>query len=97
MNVRRPPSVVMIEPRIRSRLDRYEAVRTVLIGQHAPRAGKIGIERRRMLVTLVVVTSTGIGLPNFDQSVWQRVPIVVQHPPRHNDSLPERFARMLAC
>src|ERR1700685_1855833 len=96
MNVRRPPRIVMIEPRICARFDCDKSIRAIFIGEHAACAGKIGVERRRMLVTLVVVTPAGIGLPDLDQSVWHRASIVVQYPARHNNSLTERFARMLA-
>src|ERR1700687_4712769 len=46
VNVIRPPRIVMIAPRIRTRLDRHEAIRAVLVGHNSSDAREMWIERR---------------------------------------------------
>ena len=95
MNVRRPPRVRMIPPRIRSRLDRGEAVVALRVRQRSPRAREIRIERRGMLVGFMPVASRGVALPDLDQRVRHGTPVVVDHAPGHDDALADRLALTL--
>ena len=47
VDVRRPPGVVVVAPRIRAGLDRHEPVAAVVVGDGAAGAGEVRIERRR--------------------------------------------------
>src|ERR1700691_2831887 len=95
MNVRRPPRIVMVLPRISSRLDGGKAVSTVCVRQYAAGAGEIRIQGRGMTILLMPITSRGIGLPNFHQRVWKRMALVIKHSARNDDALSERFAGVL--
>src|SRR5260370_25194078 len=64
-----PPSIVMIAPRIRARLDRHEAVRAVRVRDHSSDTGEMRIERRLVLILGVSVAAGGVRLPNFDHGV----------------------------
>jgi hypothetical protein len=73
MDMRWPPGVVVIAPRVLARTDRHEAVAPFGIGQHAACTGEIRVERRVMLVDAVVVAPGGICLPDFDQDAGERL------------------------
>ena len=47
VDVRRPPRVRVVQPGIRARPDRGEAIPALVVGQHAARAGEVRVERRR--------------------------------------------------
>src|SRR5467141_1434525 len=95
MDMGRPPGVVMIAPRIGAGLYRDEPVVTLGVGLRAPGAGKIRIERGRMLVADVDVTAAGIGLPDLEQRIRHAVGVFVQHMAVHDDALAERLALVL--
>ena len=48
-----------------------------------------------MLVDDVDVAAAGIGLPDFDQRIRHRPPVLVEHAAVHDDALAERLARVL--
>src|SRR5689334_19507812 len=95
MNMRRPPRVVVVQPWIRTGLDGYKTVDALLICNSAAGSGEVGIDWRRMLVLDMQVPSRGICLPDLDERVRNRPSIAVENAPRHNDSLTQRFSRML--
>ena len=47
-----------------------------------------------MLVELVAVAAAGVGLPDLDQLARHRPAEFVEHPPGHDDALPDRLARV---
>ena len=93
--MRRTPCIVVIEPRIRPRLDGDKTVHSVFVGQCAPGTGEIRIERRGMLVDRMSVPARRVRLPQLNQRARNRLAIAIQHPPGHDDALAERLARML--
>ena len=96
MDVCGTPRVRMIAPRIRTRLDRDEAVATVIVGQAASRAREVGIDRSRMPVDLVAIAAGRIRLPDLDQSRRNRLSCRVDDPARDDDPLSQRLALVLA-
>jgi hypothetical protein len=86
----------MIAPRIRSRLDRDEAVAAFGIGQRPATACEVGIERRVVLVDGVPVAPGGVGLPDLHQGVRDRPAVLVQHAAADDDPLSDRLAVVLA-
>src|SRR5690242_14260536 len=87
MNVRRPPSVVMIAPRIGAGPDGRKLVPTLGVGDHPSAAIEIRIKRSVMLVELVTVSPSGIGLPYLRQGAAHGTPIFIQNLPAYDDSL----------
>ena len=96
VDVRRPPGIVVIAPRIGAGLDGDEFVIAVLVGHGAAGAGEIRIERRRVLIDDMDVAAGGIGLPDFDQRIRHRARVLVEHMAVHDDALAERLA-VLPC
>ena len=94
--MRRTPRVVVVAPRIRTRFDGHEPVRTLVIGQAATRTREVGVERRRMLVILVEVAAGGVRLPDLHDRVAERPPTTVEHPAGDDDAFADRFAGVLA-
>src|SRR6202035_6020030 len=92
VNVIRPPRIVMIAPRIRTRLDRHEAIRAVVVGDNSSDAREMRIERRFVLVLAMRITAGGVRLPNFDLCVRNRAAVFVEHAAGYNDSFAESFA-----
>src|ERR1700722_4419478 len=72
VNVIRSPRIVMIAPRIRTRLDGHEAICAVLVGYDSPDAGEMRIERCFVLVVGVSIAAGSVRLPNLDQSARNR-------------------------
>src|SRR5215467_5970558 len=97
MDVRRPPRIVMITPRVCTRLDRSEGVPAITIGYQTSAAAEVGIERRIMLIGLVRVAACRIRLPDFDERSADRAAVFINHPAGYDDSFAERCAAMLAC
>ncbi len=95
VNVRRTPRIVVIKPRIRSRLDGDEAVDSIFVGERASGPGKIRIQWRRMLIDGVNVTPRRIRLPQFNQRARNRTAVAVQHAPGHDNALAQWLTRML--
>src|ERR1700739_2427678 len=89
VNVRRAPGILMIPPGVGARPDGEEAIRSVRLGQATSHSGEVRINRRRMLVELVVVATGSIGLPDLDELARHRLTRRVEHPPGHDDALPD--------
>ena len=87
VNVVRAPAVGVVLPRVGPRLDGQEAVAAVLVGQAAPGAEEVRVERRVVLVGLVHVAPGRVGLPDLDQGVRRGPAVLVQHPPGDDDAL----------
>ena len=92
MDMVRPPAIGMVAPRVRARLDGIELVAPLRIGNAAPAAPEVRVQRRVVLVVLVDIASGGVGLPDLDQRVGQRATIFVQHPAGDDDALAQRLA-----
>jgi len=86
------PSVAVVPPRIRPWLDRGEAVASVVIGQAAADAGEVGVDRGRVLITLVDVATAGVGLPDLDELTSHRPSVAVDHPAGHHYPFADGFA-----
>src|SRR6266403_2210101 len=97
VNVGGAPGIVVIQPGISARLDRYETISPIFVRKCASAAGKVWIQRRRMLVLYMYVPPGRVRLPNLDQGVWHPAPIAIQHPPGDDDPFALRFSGMLAC
>src|ERR687896_1529129 len=96
MYVRRSPGVVMVLPRVRSRLDRHEPVAALVVGEASARAGEVGVQWGGVAIQVVGVAPGGVGLPDLYQAAPNRAAVAVQHSPRDDDPLPQRLARVLA-
>ena len=57
VDVRGPPGVVVVAPRVGARLDGDEPVAAVVVGEAAAGAGEVGVERRGVLVAQVGVAA----------------------------------------
>src|SRR5262245_11807258 len=79
MDVRRPPRVVMIAPRVRAGMDRGEAVLAAGVGEDAAGAREIRIERGAALIPVVAIPPPGVGLPDLDERVRHRPAVVFEH------------------
>src|SRR4029453_11138749 len=66
MDVRGPPGIRMVSPRVRAWLDGNEAVAALVVGQAAARAREVRVERRGMLIDLVVVAAGGARPADLD-------------------------------
>src|SRR5919106_2279199 len=95
VDVRRSPCVGMVLPRIRSRLDRDEAVASVVVGDAAAGAAEVGVDGRGVAVALVPVAPRRVRLPDLDEAVPDRPPVAVEHAAAQDHSLAERLARVL--
>ena len=82
-----PPGVVVVAPRVGPGLDRHEAVAPLVVGHAAPGAGEVRVQRRRPAVPAVAVAARGVGLPDLDQRVAQRLALGVE------DTRPETVIR----
>src|SRR5258707_798772 len=96
MNVRRAPPVLVVSPRVSSRLDGDKAVRALSVRQQPPAALEIRIEWRGMSIELMVIASRGICLPQLDQRTANRMAVFVHNFPAHDDPFSEWFACMLS-
>ena len=94
--MRRTPGIVVIEPGIRTGLDRHKTVVAVLVSERASRTAEIWIEWRGVLIALMLVSSRGVCLPYLDQRIRDGPAVVIEHTAGHDDALPQRFRRMLA-
>src|SRR6266404_7368891 len=95
MNVRRAPSVGVVAPGIRARLDRKKLVAAIRVGQCASAAVEIRIERCVVLIHFMQITSGGIRLPYFDQRAAHGLAAFVQQSPTDCNSFSEWCACML--
>src|SRR4030095_8595037 len=95
VDVCRAPSVAVVLPWVRPRLDRRKPVGPVIPGQAPADSGEVRINRRRMLVALVQVPAAGVGLPDLYQLTADRPTISVQHPAGDDDPLSNRLTAVL--
>ena len=95
VDVRRPPGVVVVAPRVRARLDGRERVAAVVVGEAAADADEVRVERRRVLVALVDVAPGRVGLPDLDELVAYRPAVAVEDAPGHLHPLADRLAAVL--
>src|SRR5262245_15423645 len=95
VNVVRAPRIVMIAPRVGTRLHGDKAVVALVVGNGTPCPGEIRIERRRMLVDVVDVAAASIRLPDFHQGIGNRALVFVEHMAVHDDAFAQRFALVL--
>src|SRR5216683_5256905 len=86
VDVVRAPGVLMVAPGIGAGLDRRVAVAALAIGERASGAAKMGIERRIMLVALVVVPAGGVGLPDLDHRLGDGPSVLVDNPSLDDDA-----------
>src|ERR1043165_4058840 len=97
MNVLGAPGIGMVLPGIRTGFDGQEAVTPVGFGDRPTASGEVWIQRRVVLVQLMVIPAGGVGLPDFNQSMGYRTGEFIEHPSGDNDPLADRLAFMLAC
>ena len=96
VDVRRPPGVGVVPPRVGAGLDRDEPVPALGVGEAAAGAGEVRVERRRVLVALVEVAAGGVRLPDLDQRVAAPAGRPSSTRPRDDDALAQRLAVVLA-
>ena len=75
VDVRRPPRVRMVPPRVDPGLDRDEPVPTLVVGQAAARAGEVRVERRVVGVDVVEVSAGRVRLPDLDELAAERLAV----------------------
>ena len=70
VDVRGPPRVGVVAPRVGARADRDEAEVALVVGQAVrPAPREVRVERRRPVVPAVAVAPAGVGLPDLDERV----------------------------
>src|SRR5260370_26818889 len=92
MNVGRTAGIGVVQPGIRPRTNRQEAVDPCFIRQTAAHAQEVRIERPRPLISFVEVPASGISLPDLQERVGHRMATVVEYATGHNDALADRLA-----
>src|SRR5471030_1629325 len=95
MNVRRPPGIVVVLPRIGAGLDGDELVLAVVVGAGAAATGEVGIERRVMLVAGMMVATRRVALPDLQHRPRYRLAVLVEHAAMDHDAFAQRFADAL--
>src|SRR5687767_7173632 len=91
MDMRRPPGIRMIEPGIRARLDRHEAVFAFFIRHAAPGAGKVRVQRRVVLIDRMPITTRSVGLPDLDYTIGHRALVFIDHLADDDNTLAHRL------
>src|SRR5262249_39596730 len=91
----RTPCVRRVPPGIGAGFDGQEAIISVFVSHRLTNAGKVGIERRIMLVDRVVIPAGSVALPQFDQGTRDRVRVLVKDAAGDNDPLSDGFTLML--
>ena len=92
VDVRRPPVVDAVPPRVGAGLDRAVRVVAVLVGEHPAAAAEVGIEGADVLVPLVAIAAAGVALPDLDQRVLDRPAELVVDVAVDDDALADRHA-----
>src|SRR5262249_48383786 len=77
----------------RARLDAHEAIVPVTVRLAAPTAAEVGIERRIMLVVVMVIAPRRVALPYLHHGIRHGLAVHVRHAARHHNTLAHRFAR----
>src|SRR5206468_6820912 len=96
VDVRGAPRIRVVLPWVRARLHGDEAVVAVVISERPAGAGEVRVEQGRMTVAVVAVAARGVCLPDLDQGVPHRAPVLLEQPACHGDPLAERVAVVLA-
>ena len=74
----------MVAPRIGAGLNGEKAILALFICEAASGSGEIRIQRRVVLIYLMMVAPGRIGLPDLDERVWHGALVFVQHPADDN-------------
>src|SRR5690554_6300333 len=90
--MRWPPRIGMVSPGIWARADCHEFILAVVIGNHATGTGKIWVKRRRMLITLVNITSGSICLPHLDELITHGATLAIDDLAGDRNALPQWFS-----
>src|SRR6202043_3980486 len=91
MDVVRPPGIVMVAPGIGAGLDRLEAIVPLGIAEHPADAAEMRVERRVVLVALVVIAPGRVGLPDLDHRVGDALSVLVEDRAGDDDALAHRL------
>ncbi len=92
MNVRRPPRIFVISPRVRAGFDGDKTVGSLSVRQQPSAAGEIRIEWRAVIVEVMLIAPRGICLPQLDQRAANWMAVIVDNFPAHDDPFAEWFA-----
>src|ERR1700730_8944001 len=92
MDMGRSPCIGVVLPRIRARSNGQEPVTPVFIRQTAAHTEEVGIERPRPLISLMQVAAGGVGLPDLQQGVRNRLSTFVEYAASHDDTLTNGLA-----
>src|SRR5882672_8120030 len=96
MNVRRPPGIFVISPRIRAGFDGDKTVHALSVRQQPSAAREIRIEWRGMSSEVMVKEPSGVCLPQLDQRAANWMAVVIDDFPAYDDPFAEWFACMLS-
>ena len=96
VDVRRAPGVRMVRPRIAAGLHRHEPVSPLRVGEAAPGAVEVRVERRIVAVGVVAVAAGRVRLPDLDQRVAYGPSVILEHAPADDDPLTLRPAVVAA-
>src|SRR5258708_36221926 len=88
----RTPAVDTIAKRIGARLDRAEEIITIVVRQHPAAAAEVGIDRRNVGVVAMAIAAAGVGLPDLDESIADRMAIAVDDVAMNDGLLADRLA-----
>ena len=95
VDVRGPPGVGVIAPRVGAGLDRDEPVPALGVGQAAARAGEVRVQRGRVVVDLVRYRPAALACQISTSVSGHGPPVAVQHPAGDDDPLAQRLAGVL--
>src|SRR5262249_6345433 len=95
MDVGGTPGIGMMAPGIGAGLDADETVAPLPIGHRAALAAKIRIEGSWVLVVFVNIPACRVRLPNLDEGIRDRAPLLIGHAARHDDALAEPLPQVL--
>ena len=86
MDMRGPPVVHAIGPRVGARLDCTELVRAIFACDRAPASAEVWIEWRKIAFFLVAIPTASICLPKFEQGMRHAASVFVEHATVHDDA-----------
>src|SRR5262245_2702720 len=95
MQMRRAPRIRAVAQGISARLDRDKAIASIAVGDCLSGTGEIGIERRVVLVDRMVITTSGVALPELDERTRNWFAVLVEDAAGDDDPFAEWFALML--
>src|SRR5271154_5060924 len=94
--MRGAPDVLAVPPGIGAGLDRREVIAALIVGCATPGAAEVGVKRRGPAVGAVSVAAGGVGLPDLDERISQRLTLGVEYPAADGDALADRLTIVLA-